>query len=111
MLFLRAVDQRTPRLLRPAHVIGKVPFFYYMLHFALIHLLAVIVCVAIYGSAHWMFESPDMANYPFTAPPGWGFSLPGVYLAWAVVVLTMYPLCRWYAALKQRRTDWWLSYI
>ena len=111
MLFLRAVDQRTPRLLRPAHVIGKVPFFYYMLHFALIHLLAVVVCLATYGSAHWMFESPDMASYPFTAPPGWGFSLPGVYLAWAVVVLTMYPLCRWYAALKQRRTDWWLSYI
>jgi hypothetical protein len=58
-----------------------------------------------------MFESPDMANYPFTTPPGWGFSLPGVYLAWATVVLVMYPLCRWYAALKQRRGDWWLSYI
>jgi uncharacterized membrane protein len=111
MLLLRAVDQRTPRLLQPALVIGKVPLFYYTLHFALIHLLAVIVCFAAYGSAHWMFESPDMANYPFTAPPGWGFSLPGVYLAWAVVVLAMYPLCRWYAALKQRRHDWWLSYI
>jgi hypothetical protein len=28
-----------------------------------------------------------------------------------VVVLTMYPLCRWFAALKQRRSDPWLSYL
>jgi uncharacterized membrane protein len=111
MLLLRAFDGRTPGLLRPALVIGKVPLFYYALHFALIHLLAVIVCYMQYGSAHWMVESPDMGNYPFTTPPGWGFSLAGVYLAWAIVVLTMYPLCRWFAALKQRRSDPWLSYL
>ena len=29
----------------------------------------------------------------------------------AVVVIAMYPLCRWFAALKQRRTDMWLSYL
>ena len=30
---------------------------------------------------------------------------------WAVVVLALYPLCRWFAALKQRRNDLWLSYF
>ena len=58
-----------------------------------------------------MFESPDLGHYPFTAPPGWGYSLPGVYLVWALVVIAMYPLCRWFAALKQRRSDAWLSYL
>ncbi len=111
MLFLRAVDGGTPRWLEPALVIGKVPLFYYMLHFFLIHLLAVLTCYAKYGSAHWMFESPTLANYPFTAPPGWGHSLLVVYLVWALVVVVMYPLCRWFAALKQRRRDWWLSYL
>jgi uncharacterized membrane protein len=112
MLFLRAVDGGAPRALRPAHTIGKVPLFYFMLHFALIHLVAVLVCSARYGTAHWMFESPDIANYPFTTPPGWGYSLPVVYLVWAIVVVTTYPLCRWFAALKQRRSDaWWLSYL
>jgi hypothetical protein len=77
----------------------------------LIHLLAVLACFLRYGSAHWMFESPDLSHYPFTAPPGWGYSLPVVYLVWAFVVVTMYPLCRWFAGLKQRRTDAWLSYI
>jgi uncharacterized membrane protein len=111
MIFLSSVDRGTPRVLRPALVIGKVPLFYYVLHFALIHLLAVVVCYLRYGSAHWMFESPDLGHYPFSPPPGWGFSLPVVYLTWAFVVIAMYPLCRWFAALKQRRSDAWLSYL
>jgi uncharacterized membrane protein len=111
MIFLWAVDRGTPRILRPALIIGQVPLFYYVLHFALIHLLAVAACYLRYGSAHWMFESPDLAHYPFSAPPGWGYSLPVVYLAWAFVVVAMYPLCHWFAKLKQRRSDAWLSYI
>ena len=111
MIFLRAVDGGTPRFLRPALVIGKVPLFYYVLHFTLIHLLAVITCYARYGSAHWMFESPDLGHYPFSPPPGWGYSLPIVYLVWALVVVLMYPLCRWFSAVKQRRSDAWLSYL
>jgi uncharacterized membrane protein len=111
MIFLWAVDRGTPRSLRPALVFGKVPMFYFVLHFALIHLLAVVTCYVKYGSAHWLFESPDLGHYPFSAPPGWGFSLPVVYLAWAFVVVAMYPLCRWFAAVKQRRSDPWLSYL
>ena len=111
LVFLWAVDRGTPRALRPALVIGKVPMFYYVLHFTLIHLFAVATCYARYGTAHWMFESPDLGHYPFSAPPGWGYSLPVVYLVWALVVVAMYPLCRWFAALKQRRSDPWLSYL
>ena len=111
MIFLWAVDRATPRVLRPALVIGKVPMFYYILHFFLIHLLAVIVCYARYGTAHWMFESPDLGHYPFSPPPGWGYGLPVVYLIWVLVVCIMYPLCRWYSGVKQSRTDSWLSYI
>ena len=111
MIFLLAVDRSTPRGFRPALVIGKVPMFYYILHFFLIHLLAVITCYVRYGTAHWMFESPDLGHYPFSPPPGWGYSLPVVYLIWIFVVVAVYPLCRWYAGLKQRRSDAWLSYI
>ena len=111
LLFLRAVDQRVPRVLRPAVVYGRVPMFYYMLHFALIHLLAVITCLALYGSAHWMFESPDLGHYPISPPPGWGWSLPVVWGVWALVVLLMYPVSRWFAGVKRRRSDPWLSYL
>ena len=87
------------------------PLFYYVVHFALIHMLAAAVCYARYGSAHWMFESPDLAHYPFSAPPGWGYPLPFVYAWWVVVVAAIYPLCRWFGALKRRRNDPWLSYL
>jgi uncharacterized membrane protein len=111
LLFLRAVDRETPSWLQPATVMGRVPMFYFLLHLPLIHLIAVAVSYARYHDAHWMFESPDLAHYPFTAPPGWGFPLPVVYAVWAAVVVAMYPLCRWFAALKQRRSDAWLSYL
>jgi len=30
---------------------------------------------------------------------------------WLVVVIVLYPLCRWYAGLRQRQHTWWLSYL
>jgi len=111
LLFLRAVDGRTPRALQPALVFGKVPMFYYVLHIVLIHLIAVGVCVARYGSSHWMFESPTIDKYPITQPPGWPVPLPVVWLIWVCVVVLLYPVCRWFAGVKRRRTDWWLSYL
>ncbi len=111
LLALRAVDGHTPGSLRPALVVGKVPLFYYGLHFALIHLLAVIVSFAKYRAVHWMFQSPSLAAYPFTPPPEWGFPLPVVYAIWIGVVLMMYPLCAWFAGVKARRRDAWLSYL
>lgn len=111
MLILWAVDGDTPRWMRSALIFGRVPMFYYLLHFPLIHLLAVLVCYARYRQVYWMFESPKLENYPFTSPPGWGFSLPVVYLVWITVVLALYPLCHWFAGVRQRRSDPWLSYF
>jgi uncharacterized membrane protein len=111
LLFLWAVDAGTPRWLRPALTVGKVPMFYYLLHIPLIHLIAIAVCYARYGQIHWMFESPTLDQFPITPPPGWGYSLPIVYRVWGLVVLTLYPLCRWFAGVKQRRSDAWLSYF
>jgi uncharacterized membrane protein len=111
MLLLRAFDARTPRLVRPALIFGRVPLFYYVLHAVLLHLLALVVCYARYGHVHWMFESQTVGDYPATPPPGWGFGVPIIYFIWIAVVVTLYPICRWFAALKQRRTDPWLSYL
>jgi uncharacterized membrane protein len=111
LLLLRAFDGGMPRWLRPALIYGKVPMFYYLLHFLLIHLLALASALIRYGSLHGMFDSPGLDRFPFTAPPGWGAPLPVIYLIWAAVVMSLYPVCRWYAGVKARRTDWWLSYL
>jgi uncharacterized membrane protein len=111
LIFLSLVDEGTPRFLRPAVTYGKVPMFYFLVHLPLIHGLAAAVCLVRYGSAHWMFESPDLGHFPYTAPPGWGYPLPVVYLVWIAVVVMLYPACRWFAGVKARRTDAWLSYL
>ena len=111
MVLLWAVEIKTPEVLRPALVFGRVPMFYFLLHIPLIHLIAVGACYARYGRVHWMFESPSIDQFPITPPPGWGFSLPIIYVFWICVVIALYPLCRWFAAVKQRRSDTWLSYF
>lgn len=111
LVFLWAVDERTLRLLHPVLTFGRVPLFFFLLHIPLIHLIAVAVCYVRYAHVHWMFESPTIAQFPFTSPPGWGFSLRFVYLFWICIVIALYPLCRWFADVKQRRRTAWLSYL
>jgi uncharacterized membrane protein len=111
LLLLAWAERGTPRALEPARVLGRVPLFYFLLHLPLIHLLAVGLCYARHGEAHWMFESPSLDRYPFKAPPGWGVSLGTTYLVWFVVVAALYPACRAFATLKQRRADGWLRYF
>jgi uncharacterized membrane protein len=111
LLVLRAVDSGIPRWLRPAIAFGKVPLFYFALHIIAIHLLVLVVCWYRYGAVHWVFESPTPDKYPFTQPPGWPVSLPVVYVIWLGVVASLWPMCHWFASVKARRRDWWLSYL
>ena len=111
LVFLWAVEARTPRLLCPALMFGRVPLFFFLLHIPFIHLIAVVVCYVCYGQVHWMFESPTITQFPFASPPGWGFPLPFVYLLWMCIVLALYPLCIRFAGIKQRRKDPWLTYL
>jgi hypothetical protein len=85
--------------------------FYYLLHIPLIHAGAAFLATRQFGHAPWMFNGlPN--TFPGTeTPPGWGYGLPVVYLVWITVVVLLYPLCAWFAKVKQRRRDAWLSYI
>ena len=97
----------------PAIVFGRVPFFFFLFHFALAHLTAVVLGVLRYGPHHFLLLPPPSIGGPRELfPPDYGYSLPAVYLIWFTVVALSYPVCRWYASLKQRRRDlWWLTYL
>lgn len=86
-------------------VFGRVPFFYYVLHIPLIHGLGIIYSLVRYDSALWWFGPPQ--GYPAGYEP----QLWMTYLVTAIVVTILYFPSRWYAALKRRRKDWWLSYL
>src|ERR1039457_645976 len=44
-------------------------------------------------------------------PHGYGYDLWVVYTVWLGVIVALYLVCRWHPRLKQRRRDWWLSYV
>lgn len=85
-------------------VFGRVPMFYYVLHLYFIHLLAMVVAFATYGR-----EASKISM--MSIPEDYGYRLPTVYLVWIGVVTALYFPCQWFAGVKQRRRDWWLSYL
>ena len=112
LLALAVLDRRTPRWLKPVLVFGRVPLFYYLLHLPLIHGLAVLASYVQYGQGNWWFANPpEGPSAPSLRPSDYGYSLPIVYLVWLGVLLALYPVCRWFAEVKRRRRDPWLSYL
>ena len=111
LLLLCVFEKSAPRILGPVALVGKVPLFFFVVHFYLIHLLAVAVSYMRYGKVDEMTQSPDLGHFPFSQPPGWDVGLPKIYLLWLTVLVIMFPLCRWYEKVKRTHRSWWLSYL
>ena len=76
---------------------GRVPFFYYVVHIYLIHALAVATALALTGV--------------LTTTPEVNFNLAGVYIVWLMVLVLLYPICRWFSELKESSSGWWWAYL
>ena len=110
-LFLYGIESIKNRITDFLLVFGRVPFFYYMLHIAIIHIGA-IIGLLITGK-DWkimIFDQMSMSGLnPFE---GYGYSLFVVYLIWIVIITLLYPICRRYMIYKANNRDkWWLSYL
>lgn len=110
ILVMPWLENARGRLAQWMTVFGRVPFFYYMLHIPLIHLVALgISFVRTPEATPWLFENHPLAPGP--APDGYRWSLGLLYLVTTLVVVVLYFPCRWFAELKKRRKDAWLSYL
>lgn len=89
---------------------GRVPMFFYLLQWYTAHLIAVGLGWLARQPVAWQFQSP-IDKFTNPPPTGVGFSLWVVYACWIGGVLLLYPLCKWFAGVKARRRDWWLSYL
>ncbi len=96
-----------PKALGPLLTFGRVPMFFYILHIYLIHTLAVLVALLHHESVGWLFRGAFFAE----VPDSYGYNLPFIYLMWMTAIALLYFPCRWFANLKQRRKDCWLSYL
>ena len=102
LILLAVFDGRRGPITDWITTFGRVPFFYYVTHIYVLHALAILFAWATIGNAIFVATSK---------PAGYGLGLAGIYAVWLAVVISLYPLCRWFAAIKQRRTEWWWSYL
>lgn len=109
-IFLYLVESVKNRASDFLIIFGRVPFFFYVIHFYLIHLLAFIGVAYAGRAANELIltaraiMSGSMADY--------GYHLWVTYLVWILVVFLLYPICKWYNSYKaNNREKWWLSYL
>jgi uncharacterized membrane protein len=88
---------------------GRVPLFFYVGQWITAHSLPILFGYLAGQSIAWQFTG--LLDRPRGNPGNLGFSLWVVYLFWFIGLLLLYPLCRWFAEVKRRRSDWWLSYL
>jgi len=109
MMILSWMENANLNVLKPLNVFGRVPLFYYILHFALIHATAKFI----YATTNHVDFSKLTFRFTedFGIPAEGRYSLGGVYAAWFCVVLFLYPICVWYNRYKSTHRNWWLSYL
>lgn len=111
MIFLALAEKPLNSVSKKIIVFGRVPFFYYVVHIFLIHLLA--LAGAVLSGYTWsdMILSDKVNRVP--ALKGYGFNLLTVYLVWIGLIIILYPCCKWYERYKRthQSSRWWLSYL
>jgi len=81
---------------------GRVPLFYYIAHIYLLHAFVILFTWITTGGAGFVASHKAV---------GYGLGLAGIYTVWLAVIILLYPLCYWFAAIKRRRIEWWWSYL
>jgi uncharacterized membrane protein len=110
LILLSVTETVGSKLAKPVIVLGKVPFFFYVIHLYFIHALA---------SAFLVYQGQEWDAYVLSAKEilsgrlgSFGVSLDAVYVIWILVIVMLYPLCRGYQAYKERHPEKrWLSYL
>jgi hypothetical protein len=110
LLFLANAEKLKGKVVYFFSTFGRVPFFYYILHLYLIHLVALLF--AELSGFGWQAMILQKWVTVVPALKGFGFPLWVVYAVWVGVILVLYPLCKKFDNYKQSHKEkWWLSYL
>lgn len=109
-LLLWMADGVQNKLLDFIIVYGRVPMFYYLIHWFVVHsTLLLILFVEGYTWGELNFGKFGLGR-PSNGTGGVGLS--GVYIIWILIILFMYPLCKWYGSYKANHPEkMWLRYL
>ncbi|MFD2824213.1 DUF1624 domain-containing protein [Lacinutrix iliipiscaria] len=110
ILFLYCIETIENTLTKILVTIGRVPFFYYILHLFLIHIFGLIGLVLLGESWKELILTPSRFLSGYLADKG--FDLWVTYAVWLLVIIVLYPFCKMYMKYKLNNKDkWWLSYL
>jgi len=108
-LILALAEQRENRFTNFVSVYGKVPLFFYLIHWYIIH--PTLIVIMFLQGFHW--SDLNFASGNFGRPKGIesGLELWAIYIIWIAVVLILYYPCLRYSIYKATQNKWWLKYI
>lgn len=110
LISLALFEYAKPRTANPLLVFGRVPLFFYIIHIYLIHALALIGLM--YTGWDWREYILSASQFLSGQLGNFGFSLGAVYVVWVLVVVMLYPLCRWYQKVRESHPEnRWLRYL
>ncbi|HRI20244.1 MAG TPA: heparan-alpha-glucosaminide N-acetyltransferase domain-containing protein [Panacibacter sp.] len=108
LILLAFIEHMQNKLSKVLIVYGRVPFFYYVIHFFLIHTVCV---VFFYATGHGTKDIIDPDSPFFFRPVHFGYDLGIVYLVWLFIITVLYWPCKWFNKYKATHNQWWLSYV
>lgn len=92
-------------------IFGRTAFFYYILHFYIIHIVTTILFFTSGKSVDYAIKAAQELPFLFVIK-GEGYSLSVVYILWIGLIVLLYPLCKKYDRYKTAHKEkWWLSYL
>jgi len=110
LVFLALSERFNQQITKPFVVFGKVPFFFYIVHLYVIHTLAVLAIM--YKGYDWHAYILSATGIRSGTLINFGFGLEAVYVIWILLLVSLYPLCKWYQSYKENNpSKWWLSYL
>lgn len=107
---LAALDKIKTIVFSPLQTIGRVPLFFYIIHFLLIHIVALVIFM-IQTETPWSAINFHATETFGGITPGNGISLPMVHVAWIGIVLVLYPMSWWYNRIKSQSKHWFFRYV
>jgi uncharacterized membrane protein len=110
LIFISLTENMGNRVVSFFVTFGRVPFFFYVVHIYVIHLFAMIGMI--YTGRSWTDYVMTANSFMTKSLSNFGFDLYVVYLIWILVIVLLFPWCKWYNEYKTaNHKNRWLKYV
>jgi uncharacterized membrane protein len=110
MILLAYTEKLNAGRLTSLIVFGRVPLFYFLVHFYVIHIAALVFYMIRTGKTFSSIDFHFPASFGGITAEG-GVSLLWTYVAWVLIIVLMYPMCLWFERYKREAAMKWVQWF